>query len=182
MASALSTKYAQAMLDLLPDATEAELDSVRAEISRFVAVYQSSEELRSALSSPAVPVAIRRNVVMAIVRRLELGDLVRRFLLVVVNHRRMPLIGEIEASFEEGLNARLGRVIGDVGIAAAISDTERAVIEARLSAVTGKQVRARFKIREELLGGFRAQIGSTVYDASVKGQFEALRHALGVVG
>ncbi len=181
MASALSTKYAQAILDLLPDATEPQLDAVRAEIGRFVAVYQSSEELRSSLSSPAVPVATRRNVVLAIVRRLELGDLVRRFLLVVVDHRRMPLISEIETSFEEGMNTRLGRVIADVSVAAAVSGGQREAIQARLSAATGKQVRARFKIQEELLGGFRAQIGSKVFDASVRGQFEALRHTLGVV-
>jgi F0F1-type ATP synthase delta subunit len=27
-----------------------------------------------------------------------------------------------------------------------------------------------------LVGGFRAEIGSTVYDASVRGQLETLRH------
>jgi F0F1-type ATP synthase delta subunit len=47
-----------------------------------------------------------------------------------------------------------------------------------LSSATGKEVRARFEVRENLLGGFRAQIGSKVYDASVKGQFDALRHTL----
>ncbi|MCZ2156143.1 MAG: ATP synthase F1 subunit delta [Bryobacterales bacterium] len=181
MASALSTKYAQAVLDLLPDATETQFDEIRAEINRFAEVYESSEELRSALSSPAVPIATRRNVVVAIVHRLGLSDLVRRFLLVVVDHRRMPLIREIETSFEEGMNARLGRVTADVSVANPVSDAQREIIQARLSEATGKRVSARFKVREDLLGGFRAQIGSKVYDASVRGQIEALRHELGIV-
>ncbi len=181
MASALPTKYAQAVLDLLPDATEPQLQAVLTEIARFTEVYESSEELRTALSSPAVPVATRRKVVEALVDRLQLGDLVRRFLLVVVGHGRMPLIGQIKASFEECMDARLGRVTADVRVASALTDPQREAIRAQLSAVTGKQVRARFEVRKELLGGFRAQIGSKVYDASVKGQFDALRHTLGEV-
>ena len=181
MASALPTKYAQAVLDLLPNATEPQLDAVLSEIGGFVAVYNSSEELRTALSSPAVPVATRRRVVDALVGRLQLSDLVRRFLLVVVEHGRMPLIGEIKSSFEERMNERLGRVLADVSVASALSDGQREAIRERLSAATGKQVRARFEVRGDLLGGFRAQIGSTVYDASVKGQFDALRHKLGEV-
>ena len=181
MASALPTKYAQAVLDLLPNATEPQLDAVLSEIGGFVAVYNSSEELRTALSSPAVPVASRRRVVDALVGRLQLSDLVRRFLLVVVEHGRMPLIGEIESSFEERMNERLGRVMADVSVASAPGDAQREAIRERLSAATGKQVRARFEVRADLLGGFRAQIGSTVYDASVKGQFDALRHKLGEV-
>lgn len=181
MASVLPTKYAQAILDLLPDATEPQLNAVLAEIGRFVNVYESSEELRTALSSPAVPVATRRKVVGALVDRLQLSDLVRRFLLVVVEHGRMPLIGEMKASFEERMDARLGRVMADVRVASALTDPQREAIRAQLSAATGKQVRAHFEVQEDLLGGFRAQIGSTVYDASVRGQFDALRHALGEV-
>lgn len=181
MASALPTKYAQAVLDLLPNATEPQLDAVLAEMRGFAAVYETSEELRSALSSPAVPIAIRRKVVIALADRLQLSDLVRRFLLVVVEHGRMPLIGEIQASFEERMNEHLGRVMADVRVAGELNDSEREAIRERLSAATGKQVRARFEVRKDLLGGFRAQIGSTVYDASVKGQFDALRHKLGEI-
>jgi F-type H+-transporting ATPase subunit delta len=178
MASVLSTKYAQAVLDLLPDATEPQLDAVLTEIQSFVEVYESSEELRAALSSPAVPVATRQKVVTAFVERLQLSDLVRRFLLVVVEHGRMPQIGDMKASFEERMDDRLGRVIADVSVASALSDAQRESIRAQLSSATGKQVRARFEVKEDLLGGFRAQIGSKVYDASVKGQFDALRHTL----
>lgn len=181
MASVLPTKYAQAVLDLLPDATEPQLNAVLAEIGRFVNVYESSEELQTALTSPAVPVATRQKVVGAFVDRLQLSDLVRRFLLVVVEHGRMPLIGEMKASFEERMDARLGRVTAEVRVASAVPDAQREAIRARLSTATGKQVRARYEVQEDLLGGFRAQIGSTVYDASVKGQFDALRHALGEV-
>ncbi|MDZ7638703.1 MAG: ATP synthase F1 subunit delta [Bryobacterales bacterium] len=177
----LPTKYAQALLDLMPGAAEPALDAVLEELRRFVELYESSAELRTALSSPAVPVATRQKVVSALVERMQLSDLARRFLLVVCEHGRMPLIADMQASFEEQMDARLGRVIADVGVAAAPSDPQKESIRERLAAVTGKQVRARFQVQDELLGGFRAQIGSKVYDASVKGQFDALRHQLGEI-
>lgn len=181
MASVLPTKYAQALLDLMQNATEAELDAVQAEIRSFVNLYTTSTELRSALSSPAVPVATRKKVVEALVQRLSLRDLTRRFLLVVCEHGRMPLIPEILTTLEELMDTRLGRVTADVAVATAPSDAERDAIRARLASVTGKQVRARYQVQKDLVGGFRAQIGSTVYDASVKGQFDVLRHKLGEV-
>lgn len=181
MASVLPTKYAQALLDLMAGASEQEFDVTLAEMRSFVSLYASSAELRSALSSPAVPVATRKKVVGALVERLSLSDLVRRYLLVVCEHGRMPLIAEMLSTLEELMDARLGRVTADVAVAAAPTDAQQEAIRARLASVTGKQVRARFQVQENLVGGFRAQIGSTVYDASVKGQFDVLRHKLGEV-
>lgn len=181
MASVLPTKYAQALLDLMTSATEKEFDSTVAELRSFVGIYASSAELRSALTSPAVPVATRKKVVTALVARLSLSDLVRRYLLVVCEHGRMPLIAEMVSTLEELMDTRLGRVTADVSVAASPTDAQQEAIRARLASVTGKQVRARFQVQEGLVGGFRAQIGSTVYDASVKGQFDVLRHKLGEV-
>ncbi|HEY7679352.1 MAG TPA: F0F1 ATP synthase subunit delta, partial [Terriglobia bacterium] len=43
---------------------------------------------------------------------------------------------------------------------------------------TGKQVRMSFSLDPELIGGVIAQVGSTIYDGSVRGQLERLRAEL----
>jgi F-type H+-transporting ATPase subunit delta len=44
--------------------------------------------------------------------------------------------------------------------------------------LTGKQVELEFRIEGELLGGILAQIGSTLYDGSVRGNLARIREQL----
>ena len=56
---------------------------------------------------------------------------------------------------------------------------ERDEIARELSRVTDKQVRTKFAIDPELIGGVVARVGSTVYDGSVRGQLAQMRRRLG---
>ena len=44
--------------------------------------------------------------------------------------------------------------------------------------MTGKKVRARYAANPELLGGVMVQVGSTIYDGTVRGQLQKLREQL----
>lgn len=176
MADVLATKYAKALLDLVLPLSEAQRDEVASGLRTFRDLYQSSPELRGALDSPAVVIAARLRVVEHLVARLQLNDLLRRFLLVVTEHGRMPRLPQIVAAFEELLDEQAGRVTADVAVPSDLPAAQRAEVEQRLAVITGKQVRARFSTDASLIGGFRAAIGSTVYDASLRGQLDALRH------
>jgi F-type H+-transporting ATPase subunit delta len=44
--------------------------------------------------------------------------------------------------------------------------------------MTGKKVRARYAQDVSLLGGAVVQVGSTIYDGSVKGQLDRIREQL----
>jgi F-type H+-transporting ATPase subunit delta len=106
------------------------------------------------------------------------SDLVRRFLIVVVDHRRVALLGDISEAFETVMDERLGVVRADVSSARDLTPAQRTEVIAELARITGKNARARFSIQEDLIGGVTARIGSTVYDGSVRGQLEVLRQQL----
>ena len=52
------------------------------------------------------------------------------------------------------------------------------MLEAEITKMTGKKVRARFEEDPSLLGGAIVQVGSTIYDGSVKGQLEKIQEHL----
>ncbi len=176
MADVLATKYARALLDLVQPLPAAEQEAAAAGLRKFRDLYGTSPELRGALDSPAVVLAARRRVIEDLARRLELGDLLRRFLLVLMEHGRLSRLPHVVSSFEELMDEHAGRVTADVSVPGELSAEQRADIEQRLTVITGKQVRARFTVDPLLIGGFRAAIASTVYDASLRGQLDALRH------
>ena len=52
------------------------------------------------------------------------------------------------------------------------------MLEAEITKLTGKKVRARYEQHASLLGGAVVQVGSTIYDGSVDGQLEKIQEQL----
>ena len=179
MALAVASRYARALVDIAT-AKDAGLDprQVTEQLSAFDATLKSSAELRGVLLSPAVAPARKRAVVGRVGEALGLARLVRNFLYVVIDHRRIEILGEIRAAFEALLDERLGVVRADVVSASPLADAEQEAIAAQLSRLAGKRVRAEYSTDGGLIGGVTAKIGSTIYDGSVRGQLQALRRKM----
>jgi F-type H+-transporting ATPase subunit delta len=76
------------------------------------------------------------------------------------------------------IDARLGVARAKVSSALGLSDEQRSKLSQDLRRITGKEVHCEFAVDPSLLGGVSVQIGSKVYDGSVKGQLEAMRRQL----
>src|SRR5208337_810031 len=103
---------------------------------------------------------------------------IRNFTYVLIDHRRIAIIGEIREAFELHVDERLGFARAEVTSAAPLDHRVSANLEAELSRLTGKRMRLRFDVDPALLGGVVARIGSTVYDGSVRGGLRQLGRTL----
>jgi F-type H+-transporting ATPase subunit delta len=175
MPSALAFRYARALAGAAPPS---DVPAVIASLAAFETMLAASQDLRNALQSPAVAPARKRAVISRLAEALSLSGVVRRFLLVLIDHRRAALLAEIREAFEAVMDDRLGLVRVDVVSARELTPAQRGGLVAELSRVTGRQARAQFSIREELIGGVLARVGSTVFDGSVRGQLETLKQRL----
>jgi len=177
MASALATRYAQALVDVVTRAAGA-TEGVAAELASFSAAVGTSPELRSVLLSPAVALVKKKAVLAGVAARLGLSRTTLNFLYVVTDHRRLALLPEMKAAFQALLDERLGIVRADVAAAAPLAPDQQSELAARLTARTGKQVRLNTSTDPALLGGLVVRVGSTVYDGSVRGRLRALESRL----
>jgi F-type H+-transporting ATPase subunit delta len=151
---------------------------VARELETFESALGVSAGLRSALLSPAVPPPRKRAVINELVHALALSDLVKRFLFVLIDHRRTELLPEIREAFQSEMDARTGVLRADVTAARELTSAQRERLAQGLARLTGRQVRTRFSVRPELIAGLVTRIGSTVYDGSLRGQLEALKKQL----
>lgn len=179
MSLAIANRYARALADVVLDpksgvAPETVLSDLRA-VRQMMA---DSPELKSVLLSPAVPNPKKRAVINRLGDDAGLSRLVRNLLFVVIDKRRVHQIPTIVDAFEVAVDERMGRVRAHVASAAPLNPEQQAALEAQLAKLTGKQVRCEFHVEPDLIGGVTARIGSTVYDGSVRGQLDALRHRL----
>ena len=177
--SAATTRYANALADVVTGPKSATRpEAVLAELRGFEAVMRASEELQNALVTPAVPVGRKRAVVARIAKLLNLSQVSRNFLFVLLDHRRIAGIGDILQSLELVLDQRLGFARAEVTAATELTEAQRAKLHGELERISGKRIRARFDVDPALIGGVVARIGSTVYDGSMRGQLQALGRRL----
>ena len=177
--AAVAPRYARAFADVV---VERKMDPEKtvAELMQMAALVSSSHELHNVLSNPAVENKQKISLLDAIIKKMGASKLLRNFVAVLIDHKRIGQIGEITEQFKQQLNDRMGIADAKVSSARELTASEKKLLEQRLAAVTGKIVRATYSEDASLLGGAVVRIGSTIYDGSVRGQLERLK--LEIVG
>ena len=177
MSTALANRYAGALVDVVTS-TGLDAQAVLGQLKDFEAAVASSADLKNVLASPAVAASRKRAVIAQLAVPMGLNEKVRNFLYVLIDHRRVGLLGSIGQAFETVLDDRMGRVRADIASAQPLSDEQKAQLMVELTRLSGRTVRPEFSIDASLVGGVMARIGSTIYDGSVRGRLEAMRRRL----
>jgi F-type H+-transporting ATPase subunit delta len=176
MASVTHT-YARALADVVfdrkldPQRTLREVQSVSESVS-------DCKDLREVWETPSITADQKRAVLDAIVSREGISPEVRNFVAVLIDHRRISFLGDIAKQFEQELSRRMGFVEAEITSARDLDGAERSVLEAQVSKLTGKNVRAQYSREESLIGGVIVRIGSTIYDGSVDGRLTKIRERI----
>jgi len=175
--AAVASRYARALVDVV---MEQKIDPMAAvqQVNSIVAAIKESPDLRKVWEAPDIPADQKRNLLDAIAKQAELSRTVRNFFAVLIDHQRIAMVEQIARQFEVDLDAELGFAEAQVTSARSLSDGERRELESRVATMTGKKVRARYAANPALLGGVLVQVGSTIYDGTVRGQLEKLRQQL----
>ena len=179
MPATVSLRYARALVDALTGqkaaVSPAALAVIPAQLDAFETLLRENAELRILFSTPAISTAKKSAVLAELATRLELEQLTKNFLNVVIQHDRMNLLGEITIAFRTLLDERTGVAVADITTARPLEEAEKQDLAGALASRTGRQVRMKFSLDPDLIGGVTARVGSTIYDASVRGQLDRLR-------
>ena len=175
--AAIASRYARALVEVVLE-QKLDADVAREQLNALVEAVRESIELRRVWESPAVPSKQKRAVLDAIVAQVHAFKAVRNFMAVVIDHRRIPMLGEIARQFGTELDAQLGFVEAEISSARALSPDERRTLESQIERLTGKKVRPHYASDAGLLGGVMVRVGSTIYDGSIRGQLEKMKQEL----
>lgn len=170
---ALAERYAGALVDVAIENKQADL--VKKELADFAAIVRESPDLQAFLSNPSIARMAKHSAIEAIVARMGASRTLRNYLFVIVDQRRAGMLIEIEQAFSRLLDARQGITQATVTSATELNPQERAELGAALAKLTGEKVQARYTTDAALIGGAVVQIGSTIYDGSVRTQLERMR-------
>ena len=167
--------YARAMLEVARG--EGPLADIEDDLFRFARVFESSDELRSALTDPHVPVERRLAVVDDLTEGKALAASTALLELVVAAGRagELPLIVE---RFVELAVAERQREVAEVRSVIPLDDEQQRRLAAALSRASGKDVEVKVIVDPSVLGGVVARVGDLVIDGSVRHRLDQLKEQL----
>jgi F-type H+-transporting ATPase subunit delta len=175
-AGGLSRRYAKALVDVA--AEQQVLEAVGRDLQTVAETMKRTREAATFFASPAVPLTDKRRVLQAIAGGIGVKPLSAKFLNLVLEKRRFPYLGEITLAYEELTDERLGRGKATVTSAVPLSEPILHGLKERLRIATGKEIYLEARVDPAIVGGLVAQIGSTIYDGSLRTQLKKVRERL----
>ena len=166
--------YASALFDAALE--ENKLEPVREQLRQVVEAEGEVPELRELLRNPQLDQRARAAALEDVLTGSE--ELLRNFLLVLVDKGRTGQLEEIAREFERLVAEHEGIVHAELTTAVELSDEEARDLLARIEDSTGRKVEATRSVDPDLIGGIVLQIGSHRLDASVRGRLDRLRREL----
>lgn len=176
MGGSVARRYARALFGIGVDAGK--FEALGDELSGLATLWSASDELRQALENPVFRPSEKRAVMEKILPQVAPTPEVQRFVLLLLDRRRIVLLPAIARAYQDLTDAHVGRVRAEVTsseeLAPATLDRVRRSLEQR----TGKKVIVTARVDRDLIGGVVARVGDLVLDGSVRTQLEDLRTRL----
>ena len=176
MASFVS-RYARAFADVVFEGKLNAKDMQR-QLGDFAGAWHESRELREFFLDPSFPLEQKIELLDKLNAKLKMAQQTRNFIAVLIRNDRIAGLDDVVAEFRREVNQRLGISEAKVISARKLDANERTELEQQIAALTGGTVEAQFEEDKSLLGGAVVQVGSTVYDGSVRGRLDRLREEL----
>lgn len=172
--------YAEALAELAQSTNS--LDIVHGDIdklSRFIAY----KELYSFLASPIISEERKKSIIKAIADDAKFHPFTLNFLYLLIDNKRMDIIGDIVKEFEMSYNKLTDTQLAVVTSVVNLENRHLAVIAKKVQSFTGaKNVRLKTVIDPSLIAGFTIRYGPTgsnIIDMSVKTELEKLASQIG---
>ncbi len=174
--SSVFSRYARSLAEVALEGNEE--PSVTRDMATYREIFETVPDLLPAFHSPAVPREAKERVLSELIARYPVSQITANFLRLLLEHNRIRYFHEIHDSYTKIVNDRRGIVSAQVTAAGALSEVELSRLRESLARATGRSVTMDVRTDAGLLGGLVVQIGSTVYDGSVRSQLVEMKRRL----
>jgi F-type H+-transporting ATPase subunit delta len=176
MIAAIARRYARALLEIAAESNS--VDAFGEQLQALAAALHQSAELQTLLVNPVFSRELRHQAFDALVGPLGLSPSVANLVRLLIDRDRASEFDQITRIYRELSDERAGRARAQVQAATPLSAEQVHELERVLSKAISKTVTVEAKVDPGLLGGAVAQVGSFLFDGSIKGQLRELRREL----
>jgi len=173
---AIARRYAKALL--LIGKEDGQAETYRAELEGLTGLIAVEKGLELAICNPLYDSAGRRNVLKAVIEKLELSQVMNSFLLLLFDKGRFSFLSSINEFYQKFADELKGIARASLISAVELPSETVEKIRTALSRRTGKEIYLNVEQDPSLIGGIITKIGDLVLDGSVKTQLFNMRESL----
>ena len=164
--------YAAGFLELAR--AEGSLERVESELFSIAETFDSSPELRSALTDPQLPTD-KKNAILDDLLGGKASSLTVGLLQLLVGQGRASELPSIARAVVENAASSRDRAVAEVRSAVPLDEQTVQRLAAALGKATGKQLEVKVVVDDSVVGGIVARVGDTVIDGSIASRVDSLR-------
>ncbi len=176
MIRTIAKRYARALVELSEE--KKTIDKTRADFAAFVDAVDTVPAMQKLFASPVLTPENKKAVIKDLAGKLNMQATSQRFVEHLAETGRIRYIKDVYEAFLDILAEKQNRAVARVTTAVSLNNGHMADIKKKLEVLTGKQVDVDAKVDASLIGGARAQIGSVIYDGTIKNQLNKMRNQL----
>jgi F-type H+-transporting ATPase subunit delta len=169
--SSVARRYAKAIVAVAQEQNGLEQTGDELRLLRALA---ADPQIAHGLANPLLSASARRGLARAVAEQLKLRPIMRDFLSLLADHRRLDQLVGIADQYQKIIDQMLGRVRATITSATPLTAEQGEAVTGALARQTGRTVLVEEQVDPQLLGGVVVDIEGTVYDGSLRTQLEAL--------
>jgi len=171
-----AARYAKALLQVA--IAEADPQQVDQQLAAVADLFRGHADLWRTVTNPAMPAPKKRAIVDEMLPKLSLTPPLAKTLQLLASRDRLVLLPDLAEAYRSRLMDHLKVVRASVTSAVPLPADKAQQIQKQLETLTGRTVVMTAATDASIIGGVVAQIGSTVYDGSIRTQLEKFREQL----
>jgi F-type H+-transporting ATPase subunit delta len=169
-------RYARSLTEIVFE--EGLEQEVMGDLKNYGEIFRAVPDLLEVFHTPAVPRESKEKLLNELMMKYPLNPVTSNFLRVLLQHNRIGFFQQIFDLYLELVNEHKGIVSATVTTAMALSEQQITNLSERLSAITGKSVNVEPQMDATILGGVIVQLGSTIFDGSIRAQLAEMKRRL----
>ncbi len=174
--SAVLGRYAKSLADV---AFEEQIErEVTGNLDTYNQIFQAVPDILETFHSPAIPRETKERVLAELMVRHPVHTIASNFLRILLQQNRILYFPQIFQGYLKAVSERKGIVSAIVSTASPLSQQEMENLTGKLAGITGKSVNIESKTDASLLGGIVVQVGSTVFDGSIRTRLNSVKRRL----
>jgi F-type H+-transporting ATPase subunit delta len=172
----LVKRYNQGLVNSIKN--EAGFSALYRELSAFNELINTNKRLKDILFNPFLPTSRKIQIVQELLAVGSFGKKAVRFILLLVENKRINLLPEIILAFPDAWNQEKGIDTYEVASVVPLSEEQKRTLKEKLEQIERKPVVVKYGINPELVGGLWIKKKNIVYDISIKGNLSKLKEKI----
>ena len=171
-----SKRYALALFELSDESKK--LEAIEEQVTALLKLVSDSKDFSNLIKDPTSNQDDLIKVITKISDSFKLDNLIKNFLIFLVNKRRFFYVEQIMKSFVEICSEKRGELKAELKSAKELSSDEINKITDELTKNFSSKIKLNYKYDKSLIGGLIVQVGSTMVDTSIKNKLQQIENRM----